>query len=142
MPVYEYRCRCGARFERFEPLSAAAGPVECAVCGARDARRVPSPFARLGHADLGPDRSTWPTSWEAVGRGDRETIARWQRIVDRRLELERRHPELAPPPQRPVASHEHHHHHGPASTPAATTGTAAAASDAGPGRADPPERTR
>ncbi|MER3418122.1 MAG: hypothetical protein C4343_03210 [Chloroflexota bacterium] len=126
MPLYEYRCRCGGRFERFEPLSAAAGPIECPTCGATEARRVPSPFARLGLADPGPDRSTWPKTWEAVGHGDRETIARWQRIVDRRLELERRHPELAPPPQTPVTSHEHVHHGGPASAPATRTGMEAA----------------
>lgn len=110
MPVYEYRCRCGGRFERFEPLSAAAGPIHCPDCGAAEARRVPSPFARLGRVDPGPDRASWPRTWEELGNGDRETIARWQRIVDRRLELERRHPELAPPPTPPVASHEHHGH--------------------------------
>ena len=87
---------------------------------------MPSPFARLGLADPDPDRSTWPKTWEAVGHGDRETIARWQRIVDRRLELERRHPELAPPPQTPVTSHEHVHHGGPASAPATRTGMEAA----------------
>ncbi len=120
MPVYEYRCRCGGRFERFEPLSAAAGPIHCPDCGAAEARRVPSPFARLGRADPGPDRTKWPRTWEELGHGDRETIARWQRIVERRLELEERHPELAPPPTRPVASHEHpghRHDHGHPASP-------------------------
>ncbi|HWP63171.1 MAG TPA: zinc ribbon domain-containing protein [Candidatus Binatia bacterium] len=131
MPVYEYRCRCGERFDRFEPLSAAAGPIDCPSCGATEARRVPSPFARLGLADPGPDRSAWPRTWEAVGHGDRETIARWQRLVERRLDLERRHPELAPPPAKPVASHEHHHPHG--SAPVASEPDRAERAKRGPG---------
>lgn len=129
MPLYEYRCRCGGRFDRFEPLSAAAGPVECPTCGETAARRVPSPFARLGLADPGPDRSAWPKTWEAVGHGDRETIARWQRLVERRLELERRHPELAPPPPEPVASHEHAHRPGSLPVPPQSTVAKAAGSE-------------
>jgi putative FmdB family regulatory protein len=134
MPVYEYRCRCGERFERFEPLSAAGGAVDCPACGKAEARRIPSPFARLGLADPGPDRSSWPTTWEAVGHGDRETIARWQRVVERRLELEARHPELAPPPVAPVASHEHSHP-GHAPAPSTAPEPASRSEEKGPGPA-------
>ncbi len=46
MPVYEYQCAaCGERFSRFfRSQSAAAAPVDCAGCGAADARRLISAF--------------------------------------------------------------------------------------------------
>ena len=113
MPLYEYACAaCGSCFDRLAPIGEAAELAMCPSCGGEEARRVPSIFAPFGRADPGPGRSAWPRTWEQVGHGDRETIARWQRTVASRLELERRNPELAPPPQPAVASHEHPHGHG------------------------------
>jgi putative FmdB family regulatory protein len=113
VPVYVYACSCGARWEELASLDARGPSRPCPTCGSQEtAHRVPSAFSAPRRIDLGPDRSSWPRSWEAVNRGDPETVAYWRRTIERRLELERRHPELAPPPSRPVWAHE-----GPAGHP-------------------------
>lgn len=47
MPIYEYECSaCGERFERLTAARAQATRAACPSCGAEDAARVPSSFAR------------------------------------------------------------------------------------------------
>ncbi len=46
MPLYEYECqKCGHRFEKLVPRSAARQPQQCPKCGATDTRRLMSTFA-------------------------------------------------------------------------------------------------
>ena len=44
MPIYEYRCPNGHRFERFQAMTAPA-PEECDVCGASPVELVLYPVA-------------------------------------------------------------------------------------------------
>ena len=44
MPIYEYRCPNGHRFERFQAMTAPA-PKECDVCGASPVELVLYPVA-------------------------------------------------------------------------------------------------
>ncbi|YCK79867.1 hypothetical protein M1D89_00300 (plasmid) [Arthrobacter sp. D3-18] len=46
-----------------------------------------------------------PRSWNAVRQGDRETIAHWHRLAERREALEDKYPELAGD-RRPILAHE------------------------------------
>jgi putative FmdB family regulatory protein len=93
MPMYDYVCPCGVRFEVLVSSWSSPAP-DCPVCGATTARRPPSP-AVIGAAKPPTAMSAAPQSWEGVGRGNRETITRWRREMDRRQEFETRHPEHA-----------------------------------------------
>jgi putative FmdB family regulatory protein len=42
MPIYEYQCKCGRVFTRFEPMSRCSVPQEC-ECG-ETAERIMSPI--------------------------------------------------------------------------------------------------
>lgn len=67
---------------------------ECPDCGAVTSRRPPSP-AVVGGAKPPTAMSAAPTSWEGVGRGDRETITQWRREMNQRQEFESRNSEHA-----------------------------------------------
>jgi putative FmdB family regulatory protein len=55
MPIYEYQCACGERFERFQRSAAGGESSACPSCGAA-APRALSMFAapRGAGPDLGP----------------------------------------------------------------------------------------
>lgn len=110
MPIYEYRCRCGRRFERFV-RHVDDEAATCAGCGAQ-AAKVPSTLALGGHADPGLSRDRMPQTWRGTYRGDREYLNRLQRDWERRRNLEERHPELAGD-TRPVLAHEGRFHDAP-----------------------------
>jgi putative FmdB family regulatory protein len=103
MPVYDYACACGVRFEMLVPSWSSPAPG-CPQCGATTSRRPPAP-AVIGGAAPPAAMSAAPTSWEGVGRGDRELITKWRREMDRRQEFEARHPEHAEH-REAIAAHE------------------------------------
>ncbi len=103
MPVYDYACACGVRFELLVPSWSTPDP-DCPECGTQTVRRPPAPAMRSG-SQPPPAMSTAPQSWEGVGHGDRETITRWRHAVERRQEFEARHPEHAER-REAVAAHE------------------------------------
>lgn len=105
MPIYEYACDCGYRFERLARLADADGPVPaCPACGA-DARRIQSAAALLGQARVPPGRESAPRSWEQTNHGDRDTVRHWQRNLEQRDKLQEKYPELAGD-NRAVLAHE------------------------------------
>jgi putative FmdB family regulatory protein len=106
MPIYEYACGCGYRFERLARITDADdSSLACPDCGAPGCRRLPSASALLGRAALPPGRDAAPRSWEQTNHGDRETIRHWQRNLEQRGKLEEKYPELAGD-TRPVLAHE------------------------------------
>jgi putative FmdB family regulatory protein len=106
MPIYEYTCGCGYRFERLARIADAdAPPPACPACGTTDCRRVPSVAALLGRAAAPPGRDAAPRSWEQTNHGDRDTIRHWQRNLEQRGKLEEKYPELAGD-NRAVLAHE------------------------------------
>ena len=104
MPIYEYACGCGHRFETLVKMADPATPA-CPACGGIPRRRPPSRVAQLGRASLPPRRDQAPTSWEQTNGGDRETILHWQHALDQRQQVEEKYPELAGD-SRPVLAHE------------------------------------
>ena len=103
MPIYDYACACGARFELMVPSWSSPGP-DCPTCGAATVRRPPSPAMHGGTAPP-PAMSSAPQSWEGVHNGDREYVTKWRRALDQRQEFESRHPEHAEK-RDAVAAHE------------------------------------
>ena len=103
MPIFDYLCGCGRRFEAL--VSSVDGPAPtCRNCGAEPRRLVSA--ARLGgKADPGPGREAAPKSWQATGRGDPETLRYWHTQMTKREKLEQKYPELAGD-RRPVLAHE------------------------------------
>ncbi len=96
MPIYEYACGCGYRFERLARIADADGAAPaCPACGAAGTRRVPSAAALLGQARIPPGREAAPRSWEQANHGDPDTIRHWQRTLEQRGKLEEKYPELA-----------------------------------------------
>lgn len=103
MPIYEYACGCGHRFETLAKTVDSPAPP-CPACGGAP-RRTPSRVALLGRATLPPRREEAPRSWEQTNGGDRETILRWQHTLEQRQKIEEKYPELAGD-SRPVLAHE------------------------------------
>ena len=103
MPIYDYACGCGYRFETLVKTADAPAPA-CPACGGVPRRR-PSRVALMGQATLPPGRDQAPRSWEQVNGGDRETVRHWQRTLERRQKIEEKYPELAGD-TRPVLAHE------------------------------------
>ena len=102
MPIYDYRCDCGLRFERLVGRDAPA--PACPECG-EATRKVPSRPALHGAADAGLSREQMPQTWRGTYNGNREYLTAMQRKWDQRQRLEAKHPELAGD-TRPVAAHE------------------------------------
>lgn len=93
MPLYDYACACGARFELMVPSWSSPAP-DCPTCGAATTRRPPSPAVHgRGRAAPPPAMSSAPQSWRGLNNGDRDTITHWRRTVDARQEFESNHPE-------------------------------------------------
>lgn len=110
MPLYDYACACGNRFEALVPFVALAEAADspappCPACGGAPRRMLPSRVALLGRATPPPARGRAPTSWEQTNGGDRETILHWQHTLEQRQKLEDKYPELAGD-SRPVLAHE------------------------------------
>ncbi|MBE9375238.1 zinc ribbon domain-containing protein [Saccharopolyspora sp. HNM0983] len=110
MPIHEYRCACGRRFEGLLRRTDSPDPA-CPGCGAA-AHRIPSAAALSGQADPGPSREQMPQTWRGTYCGDREYVTGLRRRWERRAELEQRHPELAGD-TRPVHAHEGRFHGAP-----------------------------
>ncbi|TDD03017.1 zinc ribbon domain-containing protein [Saccharopolyspora terrae] len=91
MPMYDYACTCGTRFERMVPSWSSPAP-DCPDCGATTRRRPPSPSMHGLAAPPAPMTSA-PRSWEGLNNGDRDTVTHWRRAVEARREFEARHPE-------------------------------------------------
>ena len=109
MPIYDYRCECGLRFERLMGRDAAA--PACPECG--DAtRKVPSRPALHGRADAGLSREQMPQTWRGLHNGNREYIGEMRKQWGARQRLEEKHPELAGD-TRPVVAHEGRYEHAP-----------------------------
>ncbi|MBK0869665.1 MULTISPECIES: zinc ribbon domain-containing protein [unclassified Saccharopolyspora] len=100
MPIYDYACECG---HRFEALVHGSEP-RCDRCGSQPDRR-PSAVRLGGVADPGPSRDDAPKSWRSTGQGDRDTVRHWHERMTRREALEEKYPELAGD-RRPVLAHE------------------------------------
>ena len=109
MPIYDYRCDCGVRFERLVARDAPTPP--CPGCGG-EARKVPSRPALHGTADPGPSKEYMPQTWKGTHRGDREYVTGLQRQWEKRERLEAKHPELRGD-TRPVAAHEGRYENAP-----------------------------
>lgn len=103
MPIYDFVCDCGTRFEALVPSFSSPSP-SCGACGEPARRRPPAPSLG-GRADPGPGRAQAPRSWAATNRGDPETLNGWRHALERRERLEEKYPELAGD-RRPVLAHE------------------------------------
>ena len=102
VPLYDYRCSAGHRFEAMAPLTAPASGV--CPCGA-DAVKVPSRVALGGVADTGRPMELMPQTWRGTYEGNREYLGELRREWGTRQKLEEKHPELAGD-QRPILAHE------------------------------------
>jgi putative FmdB family regulatory protein len=111
VPIYDYVCACGERFEALLASFSSPAPA-CARCGGSPARR-PGAVALLGKAKLPPTADQAPSSWLGTHRGNTEYIARWRRALDARAKLEEDNPELAHRGS-PVVAHEGRFHNAPA----------------------------
>lgn len=87
MPIYEYACGCGHRFETLVKTVDSPAPA-CPACGGVPRRRPASRVALIGRATLPPGRDQAPRSWEQTNGGDRETILHWQRALEQRQKIE------------------------------------------------------
>lgn len=110
MPLFDFRCDCGERFERFLTSWRADNPA-CPHCGA-PGRRLPGCASLVGGARPPVSADQAPTSWEGTGRGNREYVARWRHALDKRSGFEEKYPELATK-REAVAAHEGRFEHAP-----------------------------
>lgn len=101
--LYDFGCPNGHRFEAGVASMLADNPP-CPACGEQTNRR-PSRVQIGGRASIGVAREDMPKSWNAIGRGDKETVKHWHEIASKREKLEEKHPELAGD-RRPVLAHE------------------------------------
>jgi putative FmdB family regulatory protein len=109
VPLYDYRCSAGHRFEAMAPLT--AGSAATCPCGA-DAVKVPSRVALGGVADTGRPMELMPQTWRGTYEGNREYLGELRREWDTRQKLEDKHPELAGD-RRPILAHEGRFHGAP-----------------------------
>lgn len=124
MPLYEYRCACGAGFEQ---LMAVTDPVpSCPACNGSP-RKLLSGFALGGRASAGLSQAEMPQTWRGTHEGNREYVTQLRRQWDKRERLEERHPELAGD-RRPVLAHE-----GPYATTPLRAGDSPVPAATGPG---------
>ncbi|GLY17448.1 hypothetical protein Kisp01_44620 [Kineosporia sp. NBRC 101677] len=103
MPIYDYRCACGCRFERLVPTPSVTGQP-CPACP-DTAVKVPSRVALGGRADPGRPMELMPQTWRGTQDGNREYIGELRREWETRRRLEDKHPELQGD-RRPVLAHE------------------------------------
>ena len=110
MPLYDFRCDDGHRFERLVPLAAEADQ-ECPACGGSSAK-VPSAGALLGRASAGLSRDEMPQTWRGTYNGNREYLSQLRGQWSARQRLEAKYPEIAGD-QRPILAHEGRYHEAP-----------------------------
>lgn len=103
MPLFDFRCACGAQFEHLLRSWSSPNPP-CSEC-ALPTTRMPGRIAVLGAARPPRGDAGAPTSFEGTGNGNREYIAHWRRTLDRRREFEERNPEHATR-REAIAAHE------------------------------------
>jgi putative FmdB family regulatory protein len=109
MPIFDYRCACGERFERLVRRDDPA--PDCPMCGGPTTKAVSLPAA-VGHADPGPSREQMPQTWRGTYSGNREYVTQLRRQWEHREKLEAKHPELRGD-TRPVIAHEGRYEHAP-----------------------------
>lgn len=138
MPMYDYRCADGHRFERNVALND-ENVQPCPGCG-RAGTKVPSRVALGGTADVGRSMEQMPQTWRGTYGANREYVTGLRREWDGRQRLEDKHPELQgdrrpilahegrfenaplrkgdplPGPSSPATAHSHGHSHGPGHT--------------------------
>lgn len=103
MPIYDYACPSGHKFERLVPI-AAGESQDCPACG-EAAAKVPSAVAITGLASPGLSLEQMPQTWKGTGGADPEYVGKLRRTWDRRKKLEETYPELQGD-RRPVLAHE------------------------------------
>jgi len=79
MPIYVYRCDCGARFDRLLPLAAEAPP--CPECGG-ETRKIPAGSSLGGRASPARPGGSVPPQWRGLREGGPERVARESRFRD------------------------------------------------------------
>ncbi|MGY1619051.1 zinc ribbon domain-containing protein [Geodermatophilus sp. SYSU D00691] len=109
MPLYDYRCTAGHRFEAMASLSSGADAV--CPCGA-EAVKVPSRVTLGGSADAGRPMELMPQTWRGTYEGNREYLGQLRRDWGARQKLEEKYPELAGD-RRPIIAHEGRYHGAP-----------------------------
>jgi putative FmdB family regulatory protein len=109
MPLYDYRCERGHRFEAMASL--AGGDRHPCACGA-EAVKVPSRVSLSGVADPGRPMERMPQTWRGTYEGDREYLGQLRREWSTRQRLEEKHEELRGD-RRPVLAHEGRYHCAP-----------------------------
>ncbi|WP_448627771.1 FmdB family zinc ribbon protein [Geodermatophilus sp. URMC 64] len=109
VPLYDYRCTAGHRFEAMAPL--AASDTAACPCGA-SAVKVPSRVALAGQADPGRPMELMPQTWRGTYEGNREYLGQLRREWGARQKLEEKHEELRGD-QRPILAHEGRYHGAP-----------------------------
>jgi len=110
MPLYDYRCPQGHRFEK--PATIAAGAwQDCPVCG-QASGKVPSRISLGGQASAGLAAEQMPQTWRGTYEGNPEYLGQLRRQWEARRKLEEKHEELRGD-QRPVLAHEGHYHAAP-----------------------------
>jgi putative FmdB family regulatory protein len=102
MPLYDYRCDRGHRFEAMAPIAAA--DVAACPCGA-DAVKVPSRVSLGGVAHAGQPMELMPQTWRGTYEGDREYLGHLRQEWTARQKLEDRYEELRGD-RRPIVAHE------------------------------------
>jgi putative FmdB family regulatory protein len=145
MPLYDYRCPAGHRFEQQAPIATSAHQ-DCPACGQASAK-VPSRVSLGGHADPGPAMEQMPQTWRGTHEGNPEYLGQLRRQWNDRQKLEEKYDELRGD-RRPVLAHEGRYHAAPlrAGDPPASSARPAsptpAAADAGPATAAGPTAPR
>jgi putative FmdB family regulatory protein len=107
MPLYDYRCPAGHRFEQMAPI-AAGDRQDCPACGQASAK-VPSRVSLGGHADPGPAMDQMPQTWRGTHEGNPEYLGQLRRQWTDRQKLEDKYEELRGD-RRPVLAHEGRYH--------------------------------
>ena len=109
MPLYDYRCAAGHRFEAMAPI--AAGDRAACPCGAAGVK-VPSRVALGGAAYPGRSMEQMPQTWRGTYEGNREYLGQLRREWGARQKLEEKYEELRGD-QRPIIAHEGRYHDAP-----------------------------
>ncbi len=110
MPLYDFRCATGHRFEQQVPLTESTAPA-CPNCG-RSSTKLLSAGRLLGRASAGLSQDRMPQTWKGTYNGNPEYIRGLRRQWSDRQRLEAKYPEIAGD-QRPVLAHEGRFHDAP-----------------------------
>ena len=102
MPIYELECRLGHRIEVIQAISMAI--PHCPSCDS-EMYKLPSTFSIGRRAVLPPSPDAMPQTWKGTYDGNREYVNSLRKIVDERVKIEERYPELAGD-RRPILAHE------------------------------------